>query len=258
MALFVASTPALYVPIFTTPLKWVVMLAPLAFIMVLSFRFHAMSASALQGLFWAFCAVMGVSMASIFLVFTGASVARVFFITAAMFAAMSLWGYTTKADLSKMGSFLMMGLIGIVIASLVNIFIGSSALQFAVSVLGVVIFTGLTAYDTQRIKEEYAEGYGHEANTKLAVMGALSLYLNFINLFQMLSSPSWAPSRSISTSSTSSRCFSSSWATASNSNKTASGAIQGAMPGRPLSAAGFFCVWPAPGMVRPGGRARAG
>ncbi|ALJ35014.1 Bax inhibitor-1/YccA family protein [Azospirillum brasilense] len=186
VALFVASTPALYVPIFTTPLKWVVMLAPLAFIMVLSFRFHAMSASALQGLFWAFCAVMGVSMASIFLVFTGASVARVFFITAAMFAAMSLWGYTTKADLSKMGSFLMMGLIGIVIASLVNIFIGSSALQFAVSVLGVVIFTGLTAYDTQRIKEEYAEGYGHEANTKLAVMGALSLYLNFINLFQML------------------------------------------------------------------------
>ncbi|NUB23278.1 BAX inhibitor (BI)-1/YccA family protein, partial [Azospirillum formosense] len=106
--------------------------------------------------------------------------------TAAMFAAMSLWGYTTKADLSKMGSFLMMGLIGIVIASLVNIFVGSSALQFAISVIGVVIFTGLTAYDTQRIKEEYAEGHGHEGNTKLAVMGALSLYLNFINLFQML------------------------------------------------------------------------
>ncbi|MHA7064799.1 Bax inhibitor-1/YccA family protein, partial [Azospirillum argentinense] len=125
-------------------------------------------------------------MASIFLVFTGASVARVFFITAAMFAAMSLWGYTTKADLSKMGSFLMMGLIGIVIASLVNIFVGSSALQFAISVIGVVIFTGLTAYDTQRIKEEYTEGHGHEGNTKLAVMGALSLYLNFINLFQML------------------------------------------------------------------------
>ncbi|MBP2310922.1 Bax inhibitor-1/YccA family protein [Azospirillum soli] len=186
VAFFVASTPALYVPIFTTPLKWVVMLAPLAFVMVLSWRFERMSASGLQGLFWAFCAVMGVSMASILLVFTGASVARVFFITAAMFAAMSLYGYTTKADLSKMGSFLMMGLIGIVIAGLVNIFVGSSALQFAISVIGVVIFTGLTAYDTQRIKEEYAEHYGHETNTKLAVMGALSLYLNFINLFQML------------------------------------------------------------------------
>lgn len=186
VALLVASTPALSTLIFGTPLKWVVMLAPLGFIMVLSWRFERMSASALQGLFWAFCGVMGLSMASIFLVFTGASVARVFFITAAMFAGMSLWGYTTRADLSKMGSFLMMGLIGIVIAGLVNIFVGSSALQFAISVIGVVIFTGLTAYDTQRIKEEYAEGYGREANSKLAVMGALSLYLNFINLFQML------------------------------------------------------------------------
>ncbi|MGQ9368565.1 Bax inhibitor-1/YccA family protein [Azospirillum sp. ST 5-10] len=186
VAFVVASTPALYVPIFTTPLKWVVMLAPLAFVMVLSWRFDRMSASGLQALFWTFCGVMGLSMASIFLVFTGASVARVFFITAAMFAAMSLWGYTTKADLSKMGSFLIMGLIGIVIASLVNIFVGSSALQFAISVIGVIVFTGLTAYDTQTIKESYAEHYGEEANTKLAVMGALSLYLNFINLFQML------------------------------------------------------------------------
>ncbi|HYH17023.1 MAG TPA: Bax inhibitor-1/YccA family protein [Azospirillum sp.] len=186
VAFLVSSTPALYVPIFTTPLKWVVMLAPLGFIMVLSWRFQSMSVGALQATFWAFCAVMGVSMASIFLVFTGASIARVFFITAATFAAMSLWGYTTKADLSKMGAFLMMGLIGIVIASLVNIFVGSSALQFAISVIGVLVFTGLTAYDTQRIKEEYAEGYGHEANMKLAVMGALGLYLNFINLFQML------------------------------------------------------------------------
>lgn len=186
VALLVASTPALYVPIFTTPLKWVVMLAPLAFILVLSWRFDRMSVGALQGTFWAFCAVMGVSMASIFLVFTGASIARVFFITAAMFAGTSLWGYTTKTDLSRMGSFLMMGLIGIVIASLVNIFVGSSAIQFAVSVIGVVVFTGLTAWDTQRIKEEYAEHLGSEANTKLAVMGALGLYLNFVNLFQML------------------------------------------------------------------------
>ncbi|MCG5239906.1 Bax inhibitor-1/YccA family protein [Azospirillum doebereinerae] len=186
VAALVASTPALYVPIFTTPLKWVVMLAPLAFIMVLSWKFESMSVGALQGTFWAFCAVMGVSMASIFLVFTGASVARVFFITASMFAAMSLWGYTTKTDLSKMGAFLMMGLIGIVIASLVNILVGSTALQFAISVIGVLVFTGLTAYDTQRIKQEYAEHYGHDTNTKLAIMGALSLYLNFINLFQML------------------------------------------------------------------------
>jgi FtsH-binding integral membrane protein len=186
IAFFVASTPALYVPIFTTPLKWVVMLAPLAFIMVLSWRFDQMSVSSLQTTFFVFCAVMGVSMASIFLVFTGATVARVFFITSAMFAATSLWGYTTKTDLSKMGSFLVMGLIGIIIAGIVNIFIGSSALQFAISVIGVIVFTGLTAYDTQNIKESYAEHFGHDTNTKMAVMGALSLYLNFINLFQML------------------------------------------------------------------------
>ena len=186
IAFLVASTPALYVPIFTTPLKWVVMLAPLGFIMVMSWRFERMSASSLQMLFWAFCAVMGVSMASIFLVFTGASIARVFFITAAMFAGMSLYGYTTKADLSKMGSFLMMGLLGIILASVVNIFLGSTALQFAISVIGVLVFTGLTAFDTQRIKSEYAESYGQETNSKLAIMGALSLYLNFINLFQML------------------------------------------------------------------------
>jgi uncharacterized protein len=186
IAFLVASTPALYIPIFTTPLKWVVMLAPLAFIMVLSWRFDQMSVSSLQTTFFVFCAVMGVSMASIFLVFTGASVARVFFITSAMFAATSLWGYTTKTDLSKMGSFLVMGLIGIIIAGIVNIFIGSSALQFAISVIGVIVFTGLTAYDTQNIKESYAEHFGHDTNTKMAVMGALSLYLNFINLFQML------------------------------------------------------------------------
>ncbi|KTS24355.1 Bax inhibitor-1/YccA family protein, partial [Methylobacterium indicum] len=130
--------------------------------------------------------VMGLSLASIFLVFTGTSIARTFFITAAMFGATSLYGYTTKRDLSKMGSFLVMGLIGLVIASLVNIFLASSALQFAISLIGVVIFTGLTAYDTQSIKEQYAENWGEEAKSKLAVFGALSLYLNFINLFQML------------------------------------------------------------------------
>ena len=186
IAFFVASTPALYVPIFTTPLKWVVMLAPLAFIMVLSWRFDQMSVSSLQTTFFVFCAVMGVSMASIFLVFTGASVARVFFITSAMFAATSLWGYTTKTDLSKMGSFLIMGLIGIVIASIVNIFVGSSALQFAISVIGVLVFVGLTAYDTQAIKEEYVEGDLADVATKKSIFGALRLYLDFINLFLML------------------------------------------------------------------------
>ncbi|THF48070.1 Bax inhibitor-1/YccA family protein [Allorhizobium terrae] len=186
VAFFVGSTPALYVPIFQTPLKWVVMLAPLAFVFFFSFRLHAMSASAAQMAFWAFCAVMGLSMAAVFLQFTGASIARTFFISATMFGAMSLYGYTTKRDLSKFGSFLMMGLIGIVIASIANIFLGSSALQFAVSVIGIVVFVGLTAWDTQTIKEQYAENIDHESQQKLAVFGALSLYLNFVNIFQLL------------------------------------------------------------------------
>jgi FtsH-binding integral membrane protein len=186
VAYFVGTTPALYQPIFGTPLKWVVMLAPLGFVFFLSFKIQDLSAATAQALFWAFCAIMGLSLASVFLVFTGASIARVFFISAAMFGAASLWGYTTRADLTRFGSFLLMGLIGIVIASLVNLFIGSSALQFAVSVIGVVVFTGLAAYDTQTIKASYAEHAGIEANSKLAVMGALSLYLSFINLFQVL------------------------------------------------------------------------
>ncbi|HEY7646793.1 MAG TPA: Bax inhibitor-1/YccA family protein [Hyphomicrobiales bacterium] len=186
VSLIVASSPALYVPIFTTPLKWVVMLAPLAFVMFFSFRINAISASTAQMLFWAFCAVMGVSMASIFLVFTGTSIARTFFIAATMFGAMSLYGYTTKRDLSQFGSFLIMGLIGVVIASLVNLFLASSALQFVVSVVGILVFVGLTAWDTQRIKEEYAENAGAEAVQKLAVFGALSLYLDFINIFTLL------------------------------------------------------------------------
>jgi FtsH-binding integral membrane protein len=175
--------------IFGTPLKWVVMLAPLGFIFFLGARAHKMSASAAQMTFWAFAVVMGLSMASIFLVFTGASIARVFFITAATFGAMSLYGYTTKRDLSGMGSFLFMGLIGIVIASLVNIFIGSSMMQFIISLVGVVVFVGLTAYDTQSIKEEYVGGLEYqdgEVVTKGAIMGALRLYLDFINLFMML------------------------------------------------------------------------
>ena len=186
VAMFVASTPAIYQPIFGTPLKWVVMLAPLAFVFFFSFKIETMSASTAQTAFWAFCGVMGLSMASIFLVFTGTSIARTFFISATMFGATSLYGYTTQRDLSRMGSFLIMGLIGVVVASLVNIFLGSSILQFAISIIGVLVFTGLTAYDTQNIKEQYAENYGAESLTKLAVFGALSLYLNFVNIFQLL------------------------------------------------------------------------
>ena len=186
VAFIVGTTPALYVPIFSTPLKWFVMLAPLAFVLFFSFRMESMSASGAQTLFWAFCAAMGLSLASIFLVFTGTSIARTFFIAAAMFGATSLYGYTTKRDLSQFGSFLIMGLIGVVIASLVNLFLASSALQFAISVIGIVVFVGLTAWDTQSIKEQYAENFDAESNQKLAVFGAFSLYLNFINIFQLL------------------------------------------------------------------------
>lgn len=186
VAMIVASTPALYVPIFSTPLKWVVMLAPLAFVFFFSFRLQAMSASTAQLTFWAFCAVMGLSLASVFLVFTGTSIARTFFIAAGMFAATSLYGYTTKRDLSGFGGFLIMGLIGVIIASIVNIFVGSSALQFAISVIGILVFVGLTAWDTQNIRQQYLDYHDDETRSKLAVFGALSLYLNFVNIFQLL------------------------------------------------------------------------
>jgi uncharacterized protein len=186
VAYIVGTTPALYVPIFNSPLKWVVMLAPLAFVLVFSFKIQTMSAAAAQAAFWAFCAVMGLSLSSVFLVFTGASIANTFFIAAAMFGATSLYGYTTKRDLTKMGSLLIMGLIGVVIASIANIFIGSSALQFAVSIIGIIVFTGLTAWDTQTIKEQYAENFSAESQQKMAVFGAFSLFLNFVNIFQLL------------------------------------------------------------------------
>ncbi|WFP61031.1 Bax inhibitor-1/YccA family protein [Mesorhizobium sp. WSM4904] len=186
VAFAVASTPALYVPIFSSPLKWVVMLAPLAFVMIFSFKMQTMSAAGAQAMFWAFCAVMGLSLASVFLVFTGTSIARTFFIAATMFGATSLYGYTTRRDLTQFSSFLIMGLIGVVIASLVNLFLGSTALQFAISVIGIAVFIGLTAWDTQTIKEQYAENFDAESQQKLAVFGAFSLYLNFINIFQLL------------------------------------------------------------------------
>ena len=189
VALFTANSPTMLQAIFGTPLQWVVMLAPLGFVLFFSFRINKMSTGAAQACFWAFAALMGLSLASIFLVFTGASIARVFFITAGTFGAMSLYGYTTKRDLTKLGSFLFMGLIGIILASVVNIFVGSTALQFAISVIGVLVFVGLTAYDTQAIKNEYVGGLEYAdggVQTKGAIMGALRLYLDFINLFMML------------------------------------------------------------------------
>ncbi|WP_262504393.1 Bax inhibitor-1/YccA family protein [Sphingobium sp. KCTC 72723] len=186
VAAFVAGTPPVAAAIFGTPLKWVAMFAPLAFVFFFSFRIEKMTTAGARMAFWAFSAVMGVSLASVFLVFTGASVAQAFFSAAIMFLAMALWGYTTKRDLTKMGSFLIMGLIGILVASVINIFVGSSAMQMVVSILGVVIFTGLTAWDVQRIKSDYFVYAGHEMAAKMQVMGALSLYLNFVNLFQML------------------------------------------------------------------------
>ncbi len=186
VAAFVASTPALYEPILLSPLKWVVILAPVALVFFLSFRIHAMSAGAAQAVFWVYAALNGLAFSSIFLAFTGTSIARVFFITAATFGAMSLYGYTTKKDLTGWGSFLFAGLIGILLAMLVNIFLQSSALQFAISVIGVLVFVGLTAYDTQRIKEVYYEADGEEVAAKKSIMGALTLYLDFINIFIML------------------------------------------------------------------------
>lgn len=162
------------------------MFAPLAFMLFMGFASQRSSASTLQSLFWLFCALMGISMSSVFMYFTGASIANTFFVVAGMFAGTSLWGYTTRSDLSKMGSLLMMALIGVMIAGIVNMFLASSMLHFITSVIGVVIFTGLTAYDTQRIKDNYAESFGAETNDKMAIFGALGLYMNFINLFQMM------------------------------------------------------------------------
>jgi FtsH-binding integral membrane protein len=186
VAFGIASTPALYQPIFGTPLKWAAMFAPLAFVMFLSFRMERMSLASARTAFFAFAAVMGVSMAAVFLSFTGASIARTFFIAASMFMGMSLWGYTTKRDLSGWSSFLFMGLIGVVAASVVNLFLGSTTLQLVVSFAGIIVFVGLTAWDTQRAKSDYFAFAGTPHAEKLGIMGALSLYLNFVNLFQLL------------------------------------------------------------------------
>ena len=173
--------------LYVSPLKWVIMLAPLAFILFFSFRVDKMSASSARAMFYAFAAVMGLSLSSILFVFTKGSVVQMFFVTAAAFGGLSLFGYTTKKSLSGMGTFLMMGLIGIVIASLVNLVVGSSMLTFAISAIGVLVFAGLTAYDTQNLKEMYLySDLDDQSAQKLAINGALSLYLNFVNMFQML------------------------------------------------------------------------
>jgi len=172
--------------LYLSGLKWVVMLAPLGVVFYMSFGIKKMSASKAQTTFWVFASLMGLSLSSILLIYTGLSVTRVFFICSATFGAMSIYGYTTKRDLTKLGSFLMMGLIGIIIASVVNIFLKSSMMYFVISILGVLIFVGLTAYDTQKIKNMYVSSDTGELMGKKAVMGALTLYLDFINLFIML------------------------------------------------------------------------
>lgn len=169
-----------------SPLKWLVMLAPLAFIFIFSFRVDRMSAASARNMFLAFAAVMGLSLSTALLVFTGASVTRAFFITAAAFGGLSLYGYTARRDLSAFGSFLVMGLIGLILASLVNVFVQSSAFQFGLSILSVLIFAGLTAWDTQAIKEMYYASDDYETATKKSVNGALMLYLDFINIFQSI------------------------------------------------------------------------
>jgi len=172
--------------LFTSAFRWVVMLAPLGMVFYLSARIGNMSLPGAQTAFWVFAGLMGLSLASIFMVYTQASISRVFFISAASFGALSLYGYTTKKDISGWGSFLFMGLIGIILAMIVNIFLASSALQFAISVIGVLVFAGLTAYDTQQIKEMYYVGDDGTTAGRKAIMGALRLYLDFINLFLML------------------------------------------------------------------------
>lgn len=176
----------LFMAVYGSPLRWVLALAPLGFILVMNFGLNRMSTGALQFVFWAFAAAMGLSLASIFFVYTDASIARIFFITAGAFGGLSLYGYTTKRNLSGMGTFLIMGLIGLIIASIVNIFTGSSMMQFVISVAGVLIFAGLTAHDTQMIKRNYYMMSSGEMAAKGAIMGAVSLYLDFVNLFTFL------------------------------------------------------------------------
>jgi hypothetical protein len=182
----IAGLTSLGNALYNSALMWVVMLAPLGVVFYMSFGIRKMSAAKAQGTFWIFAALMGASLSSIFLIYTGASITRVFFITSGTFGAMSIYGYTTKKDLTKLGSFLMMGLFGIIIASIVNMFMKSTMMYYVISIIGVLVFVGLTAYDTQKIKNMYLASDSGEIMGKKAVMGALTLYLDFINLFIML------------------------------------------------------------------------
>lgn len=183
---WLGAASGFYASIAATPLFWIVLLAPLALVLLLSFRIERIGLGTAQVSFWAYAALVGLSLSGIFLVYTGESIARVFVISAATYGATSLYGYTTRSDLSRFGSFLFMGLVGIVIAALVNLFVASTALQFVVSVIGVIVFTGLTAYDTQRIREIYVGREDDAIAGKKAIMGALALYLDFLNIFLML------------------------------------------------------------------------
>ena len=182
-----ASNPGVRLALYGSPLRWIIMLAPLGFVMFMSFRFDRVSYQSLLFTFWAFAAVMGLSLSTWFLVFKVGSIIQVFFVTAAAFGGLSLYGYTTRKSLSAMGAFMAMGLIGLIVAMLINLFVQSSAFQFALNIIGVVIFAGLTAWDTQRLKDSY-EQVAHDGTlmAKYSLMGALTLYLNFINLFQFL------------------------------------------------------------------------
>ena len=189
VAWFVGTNEALLAQIFTTPLRWVVMFAPLVVVFAFGAVVNRLSQAAAQGVFFLFAALMGLSISYIFAIYTGVSIAQTFLVTAIAFAGLSLYGYTTKKDLSGMGTFLIMGLIGLIVASIVNIFLGSPAVMFAISVIGVLIFAGLTAFDTQRIKSMYVQMAQHgdqEWLGKAAIMGALNLYLNFLNMFLFL------------------------------------------------------------------------
>jgi FtsH-binding integral membrane protein len=180
---YFGATSGIYMQIAQTPLIWVLVFSPLVFAFVFGMKINSMRASTAQALFWVFSALMGLSLSYVFLRYTDTSIARTFFISAATFAGMALYGYTTKRDLTGIGSFLIMGVLGLFVAMLVNLFVQSSALHWAISVIGVLVFTGLTAYDAQKIKEMYFAGDGAEVGTKKAVLGALNLYLDFINLF---------------------------------------------------------------------------
>ena len=185
VAMLFASS-GLAAQVMATPLRWLIIFSPLVFVMIMSFGMNRLSTPALQGLFWAFATVMGLSMSTIFLVFTGTSIAQTFFAVAAAFLGLSLWGYTTKKDLSAFGTFLIMGVVGLLVAMLINLFVQSTAMHLAISAIGVLLFAGLTAYDTQKIKSMYAYVAGTDMMGKVVIMGALNLYLDFINMFTVL------------------------------------------------------------------------